>query len=72
MNVVNKPAKHLFKLTANDAYKINATPEQLERLDVTYVLSTNDLDKEKFDGYRFVRIGKTINGETPFKLCVTK
>lgn len=41
-------------------------------LDVTYVLSTNDLDKEKFDGYRFVRIGKTINGETPFKLCVTK
>ena len=72
MNIVNKPAKRLFTLTANDAYTINATPKQLEKLGVNYVLSTNDLDKKKFDGYRFVRIGKTISGRGPFMLCALK
>ena len=72
MNIVDKPAKQLFTLVANDAYTINATPKQLEKLGVNYVLSTNDLDKKKFTGYQFVRIGKTIGGETPFKLCTLK
>ena len=44
------------------------TPEQLERLGVTYVLSTNDLNKRRFDGYRLVKIGETVSGETPYEV----
>ncbi len=38
INIVDKPAKELFKLTVSDAYTIDVTPEQLEQLGVTYVL----------------------------------
>ena len=72
MNIVSKPAKRLFTLTANDAYTINVTPEQLEKLGVNYVLTTNNLDKREFESYHFTRLGKTINGETPFKLIREK
>ena len=72
MNIVDKPAKQLFTLVSPDAYTINLTPEQLRKLGVNYVLSSNDLDKKNFDVYRFVRIGKTISGKTPFELCALK
>jgi len=68
INIVDKPAEKPFKLSANDAYTITVTPEQLERLGVTYVLSTNDLSKRTFDGYRLVKIGETVSGETPYEV----
>ena len=68
INIVDKPVEKPFKLSANDAYTITVTPEQLERLGVTYVLSTNDLNKRRFDGYRFVKIGETVSGETPYEV----
>lgn len=68
INIVDKPAEKPFKLSASDAYTITVTPEQLERLGVTYVLSTNDLNKRRFDGYRLVKIGETVSGETPYEV----
>lgn len=68
INIVDKPAKEPFKLTVSDAYTIDVTPEQLEQLGVTYVLSANDLSKRTFDGYRLVKIGETVSGETPYEV----
>ena len=68
INIVDKPAEKPFELSASDAYTITVTPEQLERLGVTYVLSTNDLNKRRFDGYRLVKIGETVSGETPYEV----
>lgn len=68
INIVDKPAKEPFKLTVSDAYTIDVTPEQLEQLGVAYVLSTNDLSKRTFDGYRLVKIGETVSGETPYEV----
>lgn len=57
-----------FKLDYGDAFTLQVTPEQLRKLGVSNVLSTQKLDQMVFDGYSFKSIGKTIDGRTPYRL----
>ncbi|KAB7790337.1 DUF7657 domain-containing protein [Bifidobacterium leontopitheci] len=58
-----------FELVSPDDFIFHPTPRQLDDLGVKNVLATEPLDSMHFpDGYSFVRIGRTINGRTPYRL----
>ncbi|TPF77999.1 MULTISPECIES: hypothetical protein [unclassified Bifidobacterium] len=68
VQIQQSEATEPFRLDFGDAFTLQVTPAQLHKLGVSNVLSTQKLDEMQFDGYRFDRIGKTIDGRTPYRL----
>ncbi len=57
-----------FVLIAADAFEINLTAERLHRLDVDYVLSTQQLESMGSGGWSFEPLGDRIDGRRAYRL----
>ncbi|MBT1175648.1 hypothetical protein JS530_09090 [Bifidobacterium sp. LC6] len=68
VKILEHEAKKPFVLQYGDEFTLQITPAQLDKLGVKNVLSTQKLDQMTFTGYKFVAIGKTIDGRTPYRL----
>ena len=66
--VVPSPVDEPFTVIAPDAISVSLTPEQLDSISVTYVLSSHELDEATYDGYRFVQVGVPSNAWTAYRL----